>query len=64
MESLYLLIPLSLLIALGIGLIFWWFIRSGQTDDLEGPSWRILQDDDTTIESTTPGRTPQKKNPD
>lgn len=46
MESLYLLIPLSILFAFGIGFIFWWTIRSGQLDDLEGPSWRILHDDD------------------
>ncbi len=46
MESLYLLIPLSLVIAFVIGFVFWWTIRSGQLDDLEGPSWRILHDDD------------------
>jgi cbb3-type cytochrome oxidase maturation protein len=48
MESLYLLIPLSILIAFAIGFVFWWTIRSGQLDDLEGPSWRILHDDDKT----------------
>ncbi|QNM95412.1 cbb3-type cytochrome oxidase assembly protein CcoS [Chitinimonas koreensis] len=36
MESLYLLIPLSVLIALGGGLLFWWATRAGQFDDLEG----------------------------
>lgn len=46
MESLYLLIPLSIVIAFVIGFVFWWTIRSGQLDDLEGPSWRILHDDD------------------
>jgi cbb3-type cytochrome oxidase maturation protein len=46
MEVIYLLIPLSLLL---VGLIVWlfaWAIRSGQFDDLEGPAWRILMDDD------------------
>ncbi|WP_034605896.1 cbb3-type cytochrome oxidase assembly protein CcoS [Chitinimonas koreensis] len=47
MESLYLLIPLSVLIALGGGLLFWWATRAGQFDDLEGPAHRILQDDDS-----------------
>ncbi|MBM5570578.1 MULTISPECIES: cbb3-type cytochrome oxidase assembly protein CcoS [Deefgea] len=46
MESLYLLIPLSIVIAFVIGFVFWWTIRSGQLDDLEGPSWRILHDND------------------
>jgi cbb3-type cytochrome oxidase maturation protein len=46
LESLYLLIPLSIVIAFVIGFVFWWTIRSGQLDDLEGPSWRILHDDD------------------
>lgn len=47
MESLYLLIPLSVLVAIGGGALFWWSTRSGQFDDLEGPAHRILQDDDS-----------------
>ncbi|MBL8508499.1 cbb3-type cytochrome oxidase assembly protein CcoS [Chitinimonas sp. JJ19] len=46
MDSLYLLIPLSVLVAAGGGLLFWWASRSGQFDDLEGPGHRILHDDD------------------
>ncbi|WP_373975283.1 cbb3-type cytochrome oxidase assembly protein CcoS [Chitinibacter sp. SCUT-21] len=64
MESLYLLIPMSILIALGIGIVFWWFIRSGQSDDLEGPAWRILQDDDATGDKSSKTNTSSKKNPD
>ena len=46
MESLYLLIPLALVL---LALIVWallWAIRSGQFDDLEGPAHRILMDED------------------
>ena len=46
MESLYLLIPLSLVL---IGLLVWilnWSIKSGQFDDLDGPGQAILMDDD------------------
>lgn len=46
MESLYLLIPLSLVL---IGLLVWilnWSIKSGQFDDLDGPGQTILMDDD------------------
>ncbi|SMF11648.1 cbb3-type cytochrome oxidase assembly protein CcoS [Pseudogulbenkiania subflava] len=46
MESLYLLIPLSLVLAFVIGFIFWMATRTGQFDDLEGPGHRILMDDD------------------
>jgi cbb3-type cytochrome oxidase maturation protein len=46
MEILYLLIPLSVVLAFLIGLAFWWSVASGQFDDLEGPAHRILTDDD------------------
>lgn len=46
MESLYLLIPLSLALVLVIAVIFYWSIRNGQFDDLEGPAHAILMDDD------------------
>ncbi|MCL2874884.1 MAG: cbb3-type cytochrome oxidase assembly protein CcoS [Betaproteobacteria bacterium] len=44
-ESLYLLIPISVLLVFIIGAMFWWALRSGQYDDLEGPAYRILFDD-------------------
>lgn len=46
MEILYLLIPLSVLLVFLIGALFWWSVRSGQYDDLEGPGYRVLMDDD------------------
>ena len=46
MESLYLLIPFSIVLVFAIAVIFWWSVRSGQFDDLEGPAHRILMDDD------------------
>lgn len=46
MESIYLLIPISVLIVFGIAAAFWWSVRSGQFDDLEGPGFRVLMDDD------------------
>jgi cbb3-type cytochrome oxidase maturation protein len=48
MEILLLLIPLSVVLALLIGAAFWWSVRSGQFDDLEGPAHRIVADDDTS----------------
>ncbi len=46
MESVYLLIPVSVVLVFGIAVAFWWSVRSGQFDDLEGPGFRILMDDD------------------
>ena len=46
MEILILLIPLSVLLAFVIGIVFWWSAENGQFDDLEGPGQRILMDND------------------
>lgn len=46
MESLYLLIPISVVLVFLIGVAFWWSLRSGQFDDMEGPAYRVLMDDD------------------
>ncbi len=46
MEILILLIPMSVVIALLIGVAFWWSAESGQFDDLDNPGQRILLDDD------------------
>jgi cbb3-type cytochrome oxidase maturation protein len=45
-EILYTLIPLALaILAIALG-AFFWAVRSGQYDDLDGPAHRILFDDD------------------
>jgi cbb3-type cytochrome oxidase maturation protein len=46
MEILYLLIPLSVVLVFIIGVLFWWSLKSGQFEDLDGPGYRILADDD------------------
>ncbi|MEZ5458217.1 MAG: cbb3-type cytochrome oxidase assembly protein CcoS [Steroidobacteraceae bacterium] len=48
MNSIYLLIPLSIvLIGLGIW-AFFWAVNTGQFDDLDDPARRILEGDDDT----------------
>ena len=42
MEILYLMIGLSLVMAIGFLVAFIWSIKSGQQDDLETPALRIL----------------------
>jgi cbb3-type cytochrome oxidase maturation protein len=48
MESLYLLIPMSLVVVGVIVLILYWAVKSGQFEDLEGPGHSILMDDDVS----------------
>lgn len=45
MESIYLLIPVSVILVFAIAVAFWWSVRSGQFDDLEGPGFRVLMDE-------------------
>ena len=45
MEVLYLLIPFSVLLVLGIIGLFWWALQSGQFDNIEREGERILRSD-------------------
>ncbi|MCC7484337.1 MAG: cbb3-type cytochrome oxidase assembly protein CcoS [Burkholderiales bacterium] len=56
MDILYLLIPLSVVLVLVVGAVFWWALASGQFEDLEGPAHRILMDDDPGAESAPRAR--------
>lgn len=56
MEVLYLLIPLSIVLAAAIALVLFLAVRSGQFEDLEGPAYRLLADEDQTEEIRKPPR--------
>lgn len=45
MDILYLLIPLSVLLVLGIIALFWWALHNGQFDHVEREGERILDGD-------------------
>ena len=47
MDILFLLIPLSVVLAVAIGAAFWRAVDTGQFEDLEAPAIRILADDDS-----------------
>ena len=47
MDILFLLVPMSVVLAFLIGWAFWRAVDTGQFDDLEGPAVRIVADDDT-----------------
>ena len=50
----YIALPVALLLALAGVVAFIWAVRSGQLDDLESPSLRILGDDDEPAPPTDP----------
>lgn len=50
MDILYLLIPLSVVLVLVIAGVLWYAVRSGQFEDLEGPAFKVLLDDDSPKE--------------
>lgn len=60
MNALYLTIPMAMLIALGALVVFFWSLKTGQYEDIEGPKYRMLFDDDDE-EKTPPVRGIQAK---
>lgn len=48
MDILFLLIPLSVVLAFVIGAVLWMAIDGGQFDDLDGPAVAVVADDDST----------------
>jgi cbb3-type cytochrome oxidase maturation protein len=47
MDILFLLIPLSVVLVLVIGAVFWLALKGGQFDDLESPGLNVVLDDDS-----------------
>lgn len=58
MTILYLLIPLAVIIMIVAVGFFMWTIKSGQYEDLDGASFRILMDDDDPMIPKMPGAKP------
>ena len=54
MDILYLLVPLSVVLAIAIGVAFWWAVRHDQFEDMEGPAHRLLLDDDDRVPRPAP----------
>jgi cbb3-type cytochrome oxidase maturation protein len=53
MDVIFGLIPGMILLGLAGVLIFFWAVRNGQYEDMEGPAHRILDDDD--LDTKGPG---------
>jgi cbb3-type cytochrome oxidase maturation protein len=54
MDSLYLLIPLSVLLVLAIGGLLVWSVMAGQFDDLDEAGRRVLRDEPESAPASAP----------
>ena len=59
MDSLYLLIPLSVLLVLAIGGLLVWSVMAGQFDDLDEAGRRVLRDDAESAPARGDGPAPR-----
>ena len=59
MSAIYLLIPISLFVALAFLGAFIWAVRSGQYEDTYTPALRVLTDDPARSRTLTPSPKPE-----
>lgn len=63
MEVIEGLLAVTVLLVLVIAAILAWAVRSGQFDDLEGPAWRVLLDDDDARHPADPDQDADRRRP-
>ncbi|MGE0873180.1 MAG: cbb3-type cytochrome oxidase assembly protein CcoS [Burkholderiales bacterium] len=61
MESLAILVPLSVALVFLIGVLFWRALHGGQFEDLDKPGVDVLMDDDTPPRSKRQGQGPEPR---
>lgn len=61
MDSLYLLLPLSVLLVLALIGVFAWALHGGQFDDLEREGWRVLEGTESVVPLPPPPLTEADK---
>jgi len=62
MEALYLLIPFSVLLVLGVLVVFAWALHGDQFEDLEREGQRIFDEDGRSLDKNqTVGTLPQEE---
>jgi cbb3-type cytochrome oxidase maturation protein len=61
MESLYLLIPVSVLLVLGILAVFGWAVHRGQFEDVDAEGERILTEDCASLDNDQAPSAGQRK---
>ncbi len=58
LQSIVILILLSLCVGTGAWLFFIWAVKRGDFDDVEGPKYRMLEDDEPSTKHSPPGEEP------
>ncbi|BCR03416.1 hypothetical protein DESUT3_04850 [Desulfuromonas versatilis] len=48
LSSIFILIVLSLFLGTGVWLVFVWAVKKGEFDDVEGPKFRMLDEEEGT----------------
>jgi cbb3-type cytochrome oxidase maturation protein len=61
MWSMFLLIFLMLCVGFAGWMFFLWAVKSGQYDDIEGPKYRMLEDEEEEKEKKEKGKEEEKK---
>jgi cbb3-type cytochrome oxidase maturation protein len=61
MWSMFLLIFLMLCAGFAGWMFFLWAVKSGQYDDIEGPKYRMLEDEEEEKEEKEEGKEKEKK---
>jgi len=46
MDVVFALVGVSIVLVIAIAIVLMWAVRSGQFEDMEGPAWRVVMDDD------------------
>ena len=46
MDVVFALVGVSIVLVILIAIVLIWAVRSGQFEDMEGPAWRVIMDDD------------------
>lgn len=46
MEVVFGLVGVTVVLVIVIAVVLLWAVKSGQFEDMEGPAWRVLMDDD------------------
>lgn len=63
MSSVFLLIFIAFLTGAAAWLLFVWSVRSGQFDDVEGPKFRMLDEDEASRKQGREQSAPPEKKP-
>jgi cbb3-type cytochrome oxidase maturation protein len=63
MSAIYIMLPVTLLLALAFLIAYIWSVRSGQFEDTETPAMRILPDDKLLSPKQSMSETKQENKP-